>query len=108
MKKIRRRLATILAMVMVITSFTFLGVYADPTDPPADPTDVTLTGGEGGEGGEDMPPIETPTHSPEVPGGEGEGGGGVVPPVESPPPSQGGSCASNSSLPQRAPVPVGA
>lgn len=56
MKKIRRRLATILAMVMVITSFTFLGVYADPTDPPADPTDVTLTGGEGGEGEEDLKP----------------------------------------------------
>ncbi|WP_027084809.1 PBP1A family penicillin-binding protein [Cohnella panacarvi] len=47
--------------------------------------------GEGGEGGEDVPPIETPTESPEVPGNEGEDGGGIVPPVESPPPSPDGS-----------------
>ena len=48
-------------------------------------------GGEGGEGGVDVPPIETPTGSPEIPGGEGEGGGGVVPPVETTPPSPDGN-----------------
>lgn len=41
MKKLRRKMAIILAMVMVITSFTFLGVYAGENDP-ADPSEVTL------------------------------------------------------------------
>ena len=58
MKKFRRRMAVILSMVMVITSFTFLGVYAGENDP-VDPPEVTLTDNEGDEPTVEAPPAVT-------------------------------------------------
>ena len=48
MKRLRSRLAIILAMVMVITSFTFLGAYADD-EPVTVECKVTYQAGEGGK-----------------------------------------------------------